>query len=318
MSARNDTAGDVRGPARPRADADGFLDRVVARTRQQTPLLTRRRPSLFEPRQPSGPAPDIVESIVVAAAPAPMPSLARPNAIEEHAQLEGASALPRSETVPPVATPAPTIAASAPPPVPLSVPAAVSVPTGSPYRSHRPAEHAESGSTAQRHPHAHAHPNRNPPIGPTQTAGVYEPKPHSERIERTARVEHIERVERLTRIEHTQSQVQADAARLAAALHAQEPAAEPQRLSVPAALPSPMSRRRDAAPVAPVANPGRAAATSLAPLASSPAPIQVTIGRLEVGALAPNSVAGASAPGPTREPKLGLDDYLRRRHGGRP
>ncbi|ALN80943.1 hypothetical protein [Lysobacter antibioticus] len=317
MSARNDPAGDGRGPARPRADADGFLDRVVARTRQQAPLLTRRRPSLFEPRSPSGPAPDIVETIVAAPEPAPMASLARPSAIDEHVQVENAPALPRSETALPVAAPTLTIAASAP--APLSVPATLSAPKGSPYRRHNPAIHDESGSAAQRHPQARA--NRSRPIGPTDVADAPESKPRSERsdhVERVARVEHIERVERLTRIEHTRSQAQAGAARAATALHTHEQGAEPQRLSVPAALPSPMSRRRDAAPAAPVANPGRAAAMSLAPVASSPAPIHVTIGRLEVGAVAPSATAGASAPGPTREPKLGLDDYLRRRHGGRP
>ncbi|MGO1001011.1 hypothetical protein [Lysobacter sp. CA196] len=320
MSARHHPADSERGPERPGADADGFLDRVVARTRQQGPLLIRRRPSLFEPRQPSGPAPEIVESILVAPAPAPMTALARPSAWpEEHARVESAAPKPTPGTATRATAPTPAFAVNAQPQASLAVPAAGSSAIGPPYRSHRLSDQDGPGSTMQRLPDAR--PNRNTPSDPMSGAVAAEPKPRSERndhIEPIARIERIERIERPTRIEHLQPQPQTSIAR-AIGLHVHEPAVEPpQRLAAPAALPSPMPRRRDTAPVAPVANPGRAAAMALAPVTAPPAPIQVTIGRLEVGAVAPAAFAAAPATGPAREPKLGLDDYLRQRHGGRP
>ena len=65
---------------------------------------------------------------------------------------------------------------------------------------------------------------------------------------------------------------------------------------------------------APVAHPVRSAAMQAMPAPAAPAPVQVSIGRVEI-----RGFAGAAAPTPARsaasKPQLGLDEYLQQRHG---
>jgi hypothetical protein len=86
----------------------------------------------------------------------------------------------------------------------------------------------------------------------------------------------------------------------------------------PASAVSPVRRpsrivRSEATP-APVAHPARSAAMLATPIPPAPAPVQVSIGRVEIRgfASAAKPEAGRSMPS---EPKLGLDAYLQQRHG---
>ena len=65
-----------------------------------------------------------------------------------------------------------------------------------------------------------------------------------------------------------------------------------------------------------VAHPSRSAALAPAPsvAATAPAPVQVSIGRVEIRGTGTPAAPTTSARAP-REPQLGLDEYLRQRHG---
>src|SRR5690606_23587895 len=64
-----------------------------------------------------------------------------------------------------------------------------------------------------------------------------------------------------------------------------------------------------------IAHAGRRAALAPRPptAAPAPAPVQVSIGRVEIRGAAPPAPAAATQA--RRGPQLGLDDYLRQRHG---
>jgi hypothetical protein len=51
---------------------------------------------------------------------------------------------------------------------------------------------------------------------------------------------------------------------------------------------------------------------------AEPPVVHVTIGRIEVRAITPKEAPAPSAPSPRSEPTLSLDEYLKRRAGGRP
>lgn len=100
----------------------------------------------------------------------------------------------------------------------------------------------------------------------------------------------------------------------------------------PAAAPAPRAQARESAlasaplralprvvpaqaPTRAVAHPSRSALHAPAPHSAAPAPVQVSIGRIEIRAA---TTAGTPTTGTRRQtnaPRLGLDDYLRQRHG---
>jgi len=79
------------------------------------------------------------------------------------------------------------------------------------------------------------------------------------------------------------------------------------RLSSPARLPT------MAVVAGAVAHPARRASAIATLPAAQPAPVQVSIGRIEIRATPAQTPT--RPPGPSRTPALTLDDYLRRRHG---
>ncbi|MBX9403076.1 hypothetical protein K4L06_17340 [Lysobacter sp. BMK333-48F3] len=304
------------------AVADGFLGRLVARARHEAPLLSRRRPSLFEPRPGSSAASESIETIATEA-PAAVPARNEPTRREDAAPASrataAATAIAGESQTPALAAP------SWPAPVFASTPAspafATAVRNAPPIGEHAAIQALERGIGA-----VEAGPATTALPAPAwQSPGAplperRDPAIRHERIERVERSERIERIERAARIEQVPQTIQTGAApaslaTLRAAAHGdgvlRESTAAPAALALPPRLPA----ARAPAPTQPtVASPGRAAA--MAPAAAIPAPVQVSIGRLEVRAVAAAPIATAPKPG-AREPRLALEDYLRQRHGGR-
>ena len=126
----------------------------------------------------------------------------------------------------------------------------------------------------------------------------HEPREIERRLERLTREHLIERVERA---------VQAPAM----------PGSAPATGLAAAPLRANPLRPRSAQVPPPVAPPGRRAALpnvlAAPPEPAAPTIVQVTIGRVEVRNTAPPP---AQTPARAREPRVGLDDYLRRREQG--
>lgn len=96
-------------------------------------------------------------------------------------------------------------------------------------------------------------------------------------------------------------------------LHAPAPPAPTAPMSIPTMPVPPRIARVEAAPSA-VAHPGRTALHAPAPRASMfPAPVQVSIGRIEIRAQGGTPATARKTA--SAAPRLGLDDYLRQRHG---
>ncbi|MET4726679.1 hypothetical protein ABIE09_000450 [Lysobacter enzymogenes] len=284
---------------------NGFLRHIVRRAQGQAPVLERRRPSLYESRQE--PAAEANEAIGTQAA---------ATAVETRRAFEPESArtAPRAPVAvsEPVAdkavpqnidTPPPALPRAATTPAPTSGPATLiesiqtlretvvavsanaTAPNQTPQPPRRDTTPAATIDAPTIRPQRDATPSptalRSPPSVATR-ASAADPRP---------------------------AQAQTPAPPPAAASAPARAPAPPPPLPAPARLAA-----RDAAPAA-VAHPARRNAPA-APAPVAPAPVQVSIGRVEIRAGAP-AATPAAAPRRNGAPALGLDDYLRQRHGDR-
>lgn len=270
----------------------GFLGHLVGRTQLRAtqsplPILERRRPGIFEPRT-HVPATtlDLVETAGAAdvsdtsslrrtAAPA-----AQPAAPTTHSAIPAAS-LPSMTTAPDrirPATPAPAAAIATEPRIDVAPIAPRS---------------ARSKITRDASMGAASAPSPMIAAPPTMAAA-------------SMRGTQIVRVEP-SRVESRTTVIERDIDRHRNA-SAPAPAAPASTLKTPPRL------AHSEASKAPVAHPVRSAALQAMPAPAAPAPVQVSIGRVEI-----RGFAGATAPAPARsaasKPQLGLDEYLQQRHG---
>jgi hypothetical protein len=293
--------------------APSFLDRLVARAtpaqHADASVLERRRPGLFEPRGgvvPSVPVGEATEDIAVSptmphAAPMPVPPL---HSVHAHAPSPAAAVVAMASTA---ASPSPAI----PVPPRLSSPPASLPTTSEPPPSPSPIEHAPSpGRAAPSHEVAPSPAPSVRTVARTQADEV----PRPPRAQRDAPPSSQVRIERSVRVESSTHERVVES-RI-------EPSASPLRVPTPPAPTAPMPMpapppprvaRMEAAQSA-VAHPGRTALHAPAPRTSmSPAPVQVSIGRIEIRAQGGTPAASRKTASPA--PRLGLDDYLRQRHG---
>jgi hypothetical protein len=292
---------------------DDFLDRLVARSQRRLPLLARRRPGLFEPRDGAAASAETMPEDD-ATLPPPVPSTVTAD------DRDGRTAAP-----PPVALPSPpTLAAS--------IVATVSSPREPQVsRSAAPAAPRTDARSDVRAEPAAAPPALSPPpslrsapradsaaarIAPIASAALSAP---AERVDRDGnatasiaptpsieRIEHL-RSETTTRvIEHTVERLRETATAASTDRRDSAPAvASPLRS--PQRLPS-----ADGGLGVRVADPVRAAALAAPVPAPTPPPVQVSIGRVEIRAR--GGAPSAAAPATPKRPRLALDDYLRQRH----
>lgn len=277
--------------------SQGHLARLIERARPGDTLLQRRQPSRFEPAQPWAAAPVVDEEVA-----------ARP-----------------SDTAQPAPPSAPASAAPASPPH-----ASKQDEAATPRRPDAAAPVAEIHRQELRVLRETLRVDRSIVMSAT-------PAPIAERPSRETHVEGEAPVDAPQRAMARQPAIEAPLPRSPArgeASTAASPASPLPRqgalaLPPPAAPAAPMAAPLLRPPPAPVVRrperPAQAAAPSAprrmpsAPsrpstTAEAPPPVQVTIGRIEVRA-----VAAAPAPAPSRRaaPRLSLEQYLQDRHGGR-
>jgi hypothetical protein len=296
--------------ANPHHDAAGlgFLGHLVGRTQLHAtqsplplPILERRRPGIFEPRT-HVPATtlDLVETAGAAdvsdtsslrrpAAPA-----AQPTAPAIHRAMPTVSPPPMTTALDRirVATPTPVAAVAAEPRIDAAPIAPRSV------RSKITRQAAASRATASAPSPSSA---AMSPTSPSPTIAV--PPTMSAASMRGTQIVRVEpsRLESRTTVIEREVDRRRDASATA-------PAAPASTLKTPPRL------AHSEASKAPVAHPVRSAALQAMPAPAAPAPVQVSIGRVEI-----RGFAGAAAPVPARsaasKPQLGLDEYLQQRHG---
>ncbi|WP_185824766.1 hypothetical protein [Xanthomonas sp. SI] len=265
------------------------LAHLVEQARGQVPVLSRRRPGLFEPRtattddMPPAPAAQAMQRPAVLPVAAP-------------AATERSPSAPWSQPLLPT-LPHPTAHAAADRVSPAAAaPADVAPPEPAPLRRDRvhetvvvaatqrlPASLLPQASAAASHARLHTPPGNAPPPRAATTAPLAAPQ----------------------QAQATPSAPAAERTVATAATAASLPL--PPQLRAPlrdARMPVATPRATDAARQAP-----------LAALAAAPPPaVQVTIGRVEIRA---NAAAPTAAPSkPARKPALDLDAYLQQRHGG--
>ena len=288
----------------------GFLGHLVGRTQLRAtqsplPILERRRPGIFEPRT-HVPATtlDLVETAGAAdvsdasSLRRPATPAAQPAAQPTHNAMPTAS-LPPMTTTPDrirAATPAPAAAIATEPRIdaaPLAPRSARSKITRN-ASTDRAAASAPSPSAAV-----------VSPTSPSPTIAA--PPPVSAASMRGTQIVRVEpsRLESHLKSRTTVIEREVDRRRDASAT---APAAPASTLKTPPRL------AHSEASKAPVAHPVRSAAMQAMPAPAAPAPVQVSIGRVEI-----RGYAGAAAPAPARsaasKPQLGLDEYLQQRHG---
>jgi len=269
---------------------NGFLERLVARAEQRAPMVERRQPGLFEPRAWDG----------AATAAAAGHSLEQDDGEQEAARAEGPSQYrllhdppsrvqQRDAAQPNTAGFRVTAVRQATPPSAANV-------DRSALHEARPREATSVGgpvTTSRSVPRAPAMVGPEPPL-PTDTTRRRLPPPSTPPL-RLQPDDTPRRARRPSVAETPPRPVP-------------HPAALPplSRLVTPATVPAP-ARARAVRLAAAVKAPPPAAPPLL------PAPVQVTIGRVEVRAASPAPIArgGAQPAGP----RLGLDEYLRQRHG---
>jgi hypothetical protein len=294
----------------------GFLGHLVARLQPRAsqtamPTLERRRPGIFEPRGPTPAAAlDLMETTVAPSASSLTRATPPPVQSSAHASRGPTIGTPSpAPQTPPVATiarstaaqalvnAAPRAAHPAAQPPALAMPSkpqpdTTTVAVRSPRRkaaretpASRPAAPASSMPAT-----APSQASRGPASEPPQTIAV-----------RSAQIVRIEQ----SRLESRTTVVEREVDKHR---HAPAPAVPVQALKTPPRL------ANSEAPRMPVAHPVRSAAMLAAPAPVAPAPVQVSIGRVEI-----RGVSGASAHATPRsaasKPQLGLDEYLRQRHG---
>ena len=297
----------------------GFLGHLAARVQPRAthaPLSTleRRRPGLFEPRtRPSGTSLDIVDMVDTVAGPvapshpqqavpaaSPGISEMRMHAVSVTSALSPTPASLRHSTqstptqqfsaLPPINVPAGQVLSSMKPAV---IQAETSIPAVGSARHHLIAEvrtNRRVGSSATQQPEAR---------GPTAPhAAVAAPQLIAARSVEKTRVERSLLESKTTVIER--------------AIVKQRDTPAPASAASPVRRP-PRIVRSEATP-APVAHPARSAAMLATPTTPTPAPVQVSIGRVEI-----RGFASAAKPDTSRStpptPKLGLEQYLQQRHG---
>jgi hypothetical protein len=307
MSGR-ERAGDEARVTAPAVQED-FLSRLVARAEQRMPLLSRRRPGLFEPREtqvemPEAPV-DAETPVRTASVPQPMDA--------------GASPMRRASSSPDLLESPSLPRVDAPLPAPVERMDRASVPS-SPHEG--PAAVARAQPMLSPPPSLQAVPRAQPAIAdlplptprmslPASMPAEHPSRPASDAIAMPATATSIERIESL----HSETRthiVERRFERIREAASTTPPGErhgreDLQRLRDPGRLAQPQAGDGPR-----VADPVRAAALAPPP-AAPPPPVQVSIGRVEIRArVAPQTTA---APAATRRPRLALDDYLQQRHG---
>lgn len=286
-------------PASPhRAAAVGHLARLVQRARPTEALLQRRQPSLFEQVQPGAQARGTDDEPVDAVMSTPL-SVHR--ASEPAAARAAASQRPEpgvTETArrPPAPMPAPHPVTRQELRVPretLRIDASMRTAPTAPPTMERPARHMVPGQTA-------SSPATGQMAAPQLADGAAAPRPSPTRPREESAATHPR--------QRAESGGFAPAGRTTAAATA-VPLLRPVRaLSVlPASLARAAQRAANAQSV-------RRQQATHAPSPHELPAVQVTIGRIEVRAVAAPAAAERSAK---TAPRLGLEQYLRERHGGR-
>jgi hypothetical protein len=308
MSGR-ERAGDEARVTAPALQED-FLSRLVARAEQRMPLLSRRRPGLFEPRETQAEMPEVPVD-----AEAPVRTASVPQSTDAGASPMRRASSPSPDLLEPPSLPR----VDAPLPAPAERMDRASVPSSL---------HEETAAVARVQPmlppppSLHAALRAQPAIVdsplsmPRLSMSASMPAEHPSRpapdaIAMPATATSIERIESL----HSETRTHTVERRF-------------ERIREAASIPPPgeqhgregLQRLRDPGRLAHaqagdgprVADPVRAAALAPPP-AAPPPPVQVSIGRVEIRArVAPPATA---APAAARRPRLALDDYLQQRHG---
>lgn len=274
---------------------DGHLARLVQRVRPAEPLLKRRQPSMFESSRPATRAHDADEEFMDAPPDASMPIAAPRLGEASHAH----EAAPRRQTADHgVVARSPHATAPPPPlhptPATLRVDASMRLAPATPRDVERaigPAAPVRAASS----PPADGTPLRRPRES-NAVAAPSRHRPHDESGTSPTR-----RSRALTESSPERARpADADPEALLrpARAAATPPAGDPRGVQRAVIAPGP---RRPQAPAA---------------TAREVVPVQVTIGRIEVRAVA--APAAAPARGVVKAaPRLGLEQYLRERHGGR-
>lgn len=298
-----------------RVDASVAPGAAGASRTMALPALERRRPSLFESRAgtpTTRPDIDLTDEAIDAPLSRPMSS----------AHDRPPTFAPTHDSAPP-SSPQPSM------PGTLVAPPSTSMPTGMAPRAAQPIEREVASSRSSAVPHADddtptrparlradaASEQRPTRAEPRTSASPRDPHhataPRSRDVQREAAapvaparvVVERTRIETHTRVHERTSPSAAPAPRT--------PAREGAPASAPLRTPPRVVLAQ--APTRAVAHPSRSALH--APAAPGPAPVQVSIGRIEIRAAAGAGTPAAGTRRQTNAPRLGLDDYLRQRHG---
>ncbi len=300
-----------------RVDASVAPGAAGASRTMALPALERRRPSLFEPRAgtpTTRPDIDLADEAIDALPSRPMSSVHErpPTFAPIHDSAPPSSpqpSMPGTLVAPPSASLSSGATPHASPSVERDVAPSRSVTTrhaddDTPTRparlradaasEQRPTRAEPRTSASPRDPH-HATTPRSRDVQREAAAPV---APARVVVERT-------RIETQTRVHERTSPAAAPASRTQAREGA--PASAPLRAPPRVVLAQ--------APTRAVAHPSRSALHAPAPHAPGPAPVQVSIGRIEIRAATGAGTPAAGTRRQTNAPRLGLDDYLRQRHG---
>ena len=301
---------------RPHGALDGgFLGHLVARlqpraSRIAMPTLERRRPGIFEPR---GPAPaatrDFTETTV---APDASPFTGAPSPVHPPAHASRGSAIGTPSPSPQIPVAAKTARSTA---------AQASVTTASriahtdaraPALEIPPKLQADASPVAARSPRST--PARETP--PLRAASHAPPVPDSTPSQ-ASRLPAISSPQAIA-VRSAQI-VPVEQSRLESRTTVVEREVDKHRDAPASVAPVPMLRTPPRLAHgetfnAPVAHPVRSAAMLATPAPLAPAPVQVSIGRVEIRGFS-NAQAPASTKPAAPNPRLGLDEYLQQRHG---
>jgi hypothetical protein len=267
-----------------------FLHRLIERTLGEAPVIAPRRASRFEPAGP-GAEPYVAtlkaaerETVTAAGPPAPV---LEPRVVHHVQRIE--PGIPRH-----------TVSAQRPPIVPREVRASAIEPPVPPQMTQLSPRADMPPSPAATAPPVTVLVDRRTEASPLPRETIVR-----ERIERSVETQTIERQlehlqeSRIERVERFESTIE-------------------RRPSVAARPPSPADARPQSTPVLPSAPEQPSLRPAIVqPRVASPEPtpaptIHVTIGRVEVRTSTPTAPERASKPR-SREPKLGLEEYLKQR-----
>ena len=292
----------------------GFLGHLVERvqpktTQMQIPTLERRRPGIFEPRAPvAATALDIAETRVAPSAssfsrattptlqaPSPVPRAAAAGPLVPTTQAATAITAASPMVSPPqIPTPSRAAQPAAPPPN-LAI---ADKPRGAASVATRSLRRDAADTASAVPPTSRTRQQPGPVLSPTSPLPtIIPPQAITVRSARTVRVEHSRLESRTTVVERGSDKHRDPPA----------PATPTLRLNTPPRLASREASRT------PVAHPVRSAAMLAAPAPVTPAPVQVSIGRVEIRGIAGTPPAASHSA--VSKPQLGLDEYLQQRHG---